>query len=109
MPEADSEKPKTQSARPPVPPVSDWDFRSITQLSQALQARKISASELLAHVIARIEALDERINAIVVHDFDRARDAARVADAALSRGDQRPLLGIPVTLRVCPGTVSRIT
>ena len=53
-------------------PRSELDFASIAQLSDAMQARKISASELLEHTIARIEVLDQRINAIVVHDFDRA-------------------------------------
>jgi amidase len=52
----------------------------------ALQARKISAIELADHVIARIEALDPKLNAVVVRDFDRARDAAKIADAALARG-----------------------
>lgn len=80
-------------------PRSELDFASIAQLSDAMQARKISASELLEHTIARIEVLDQRINAIVVHDFDRARAAAKAADAALARGEQRPLLGIPVTLK----------
>jgi amidase len=80
-------------------PASEWDHASIGTLSDALQSRKISASELLEHTIARIEALDPRINAIVVHDFDRARDAAKAADAALARGEQRPMLGIPVTLK----------
>lgn len=78
---------------------ADLDYGSIGTLLSALHARKISASELLAHTIARIEALDGPINAIIVRDFDRAREAARAADAALSRGERRPLLGIPVTLK----------
>jgi amidase len=54
---------------------------------------------LLTHVIARVEALDQRINAVVVRDFARASDAAKAADAALGRGERQPLLGIPVTLK----------
>jgi amidase len=80
-------------------PASEWGYASIGKLSDALWSRKISASELLEHTIARIEALDQRLNAIVVRDFDRAKDAAKAADAALARGEQRPLLGIPVTLK----------
>lgn len=78
---------------------SQLDFASIAQLSKAIQTRRISAVELLEHTIARIEALDSAINAVVVRDFDRARTAAKAADAALARGEQRPLLGIPVTLK----------
>ena len=80
-------------------PCLDLDFGSITQLLQAMQARQISASELLEHTLARIESLDCAINAVVVHDFERARIAARAADAALARGEQRALLGIPITLK----------
>src|SRR5262245_58770904 len=89
--------PTAQGARATA--AGGWDFCSIGQLLDALQSRKISASELLEHTIARIEALDQRINAIVVRDFERARAAAKLADAALARGERRPLLGIPVTLK----------
>src|SRR5262249_48938376 len=68
-------------------------------LSDALRSRKLSALELLEHTIARVDAVDGRLNSIVVRDFDRARDAARTADTALARGDRRPLLGIPTTLK----------
>jgi amidase len=80
-------------------PASEWDCSSIGEISAALHSRNVSASELLDHTIARIEALDQRLNSIVVRTFDLARDAARAADAALARGDKRPLLGIPVTLK----------
>jgi amidase len=92
-------KRQTPSAQPTALPASDWDFASIAKLAKALRSKGISASELLDRTIARIEALDQRINAVVVRDFERAKDAAKVADAALARGEQRPLLGIPVTLK----------
>jgi amidase len=78
---------------------SELDFGSITELSNAMRARRISASELLEHTIARIETLDRRFNAVVVRDFDRAFEAAKAADAAFARGERRPLLGIPMTLK----------
>ena len=77
----------------------NWDYRTTKQLIEALQARKISALELAERVIARIDALDPRLNAVVVRDFDRARDAAKGADAALARGERRPLLGIPMLVK----------
>ena len=52
---------------------ADLDYGSISALLSALHARKVSASELLEQTIARIEALDGQINAVVVRDFDRAR------------------------------------
>ena len=78
---------------------SEWDYRTIKELVEAMQARKISASELVEHTIARIESLDQRLNAVVVRDFDRAREAAKAADSALGRGERRPLLGIPMTFK----------
>ena len=77
---------------------ADWDYRTTKDLVDALQGRKISAVELTDRVIARIEALDSRLNAVVVHDFDRARDAAKAADMALARGERQPLLGIPMVV-----------
>jgi amidase len=74
-------------------------YRSAGELTTALADRKISARELLDAVISRIEAIDPKINAVVVHDFDRARAAADAADAALARGERRPLLGLPMTVK----------
>ncbi len=64
-----------------------------------LAAREITALALCDRTIARIEALDGPINAVVVRDFDRAREQARAADAALARGERRPLLGLPMTVK----------
>ncbi len=78
---------------------SKWEYRTTKELVEALQARKISAIELAEDVIARIDALDPRLNAVVVRDFERARSAAKAADAALARGARQPLLGIPITIK----------
>lgn len=74
-------------------------YADATQLVADLKRRKISARELLELTIARIEALDPQINAVVVRDFERARREARDADEALDRGDGRPLLGLPMTVK----------
>jgi amidase len=74
-------------------------YRSASDLVQALVARRVSARELVDAAVARIEALDPKINAVVVRDFDRARTAADAADAALTRGERRPLLGLPMTVK----------
>jgi amidase len=74
-------------------------YRTAGELTKALADRKISARELLDSSISRIEALDPKINAVVGRDFDRARSAAVAADAALARGEHRPLLGLPMTVK----------
>jgi amidase len=80
-------------------PADDLAYRSATELVATLARREISATELLARSIARIEALDGRINAVVVRDFVRARAQAEAADAALARGERAPLLGLPITVK----------
>jgi amidase len=74
-------------------------YRTAGTLVADLAARRVSSVELLDQTIARIEALDKSINAVVVRDFDRARLAAIAADQALARGERRPLLGLPMTVK----------
>ena len=78
-------------------------YQTAREMSAALAAGKVSASELVDQAIARIESLDAKLNAVVVRDFDRARAAARAADAALAQssesGEMRPLLGVPMTVK----------
>ena len=78
---------------------SQWSFKTATELSAALTAKKVSAVELAQDAIDRIERHDGKINAVCVRDFARGLDAARAADAALGRGETRPLLGIPMTVK----------
>jgi amidase len=74
-------------------------FETAGELRRMLAAREISARELCEGAIARIEALDPKINAVVVRDFERAQAAAAEADATLARGEGRPLLGMPMTVK----------
>ena len=59
----------------------------------------IGALELTEAAIDRVETRDGSVNAVVIRDFERARNAARAADAALARGDRLPLLGVPMTVK----------
>ncbi|MBM3562975.1 MAG: amidase [Alphaproteobacteria bacterium] len=88
-----------QTISAPEIATSEWDYRSASDLVAALRRRRISALELADRAIARIEALDSLINAVPVRDFERARTAARAADAALARGETGALLGVPVTVK----------
>ena len=80
-------------------PAARWAYRSAGELAKSLQKREVSALELADQFIDRIEGLDGDLNAVPVRDFARAREAARQADAALARGERRPLLGVPVTIK----------
>lgn len=74
-------------------------YATTRELVAALQSGKTSAAALLADSIERIKQFDPALNAVAVRDFERARVAALAADAALARGDRRPLLGVPVTVK----------
>jgi len=74
-------------------------YRSGHTMGAQLGRGEVSAVELVDQAIARIEKLDGSINAVVVRDFDRARDTAREADRRRARGDRAPLLGVPMTVK----------
>jgi amidase len=78
---------------------SEWSFRTAVECSAALKAKQVSAVELAQDAIGRIERHDGKINAVSVRDFARGLDAARAADAALARGETKPLLGLPITVK----------
>ena len=75
-------------------------FRPAHELARGLASGELSSLELTDHFIARIEAHDGPINAVVVCDFERARARARQADEARSRGELwGPLHGLPMTVK----------
>jgi amidase len=71
-------------------------FATATELLADLRAGRIGSRELTELYIRRIERYDDRLNAVVVRDFERAREAARAADEVGARG---ALLGLPITLK----------
>jgi amidase len=77
------------------------DYQSAKELSALLRAKRVTAVELTDRAIARIEAYDGKLNAVVVRDFEGARAAAIEADKALARGEGGPLLGLPMTIKEC--------
>src|SRR5687768_16495407 len=75
-------------------------FASATDLAQRIQRKQISSFELTRYYIERIERFDELLNAVVVRDFERALEAAKLADESLARGDRVGALhGIPMTIK----------
>ena len=74
-------------------------FSTATEMLAALRAREVSSAELVEMHLARIDAHDGKLNAIPVRTPDRAREAAKRADAALARGERGALLGLPMTLK----------
>lgn len=79
---------------------TELHFASALELAAKIKAKEVSSSELTEMFIRRIEAQDGEINAVIVRLFDRAREDAAAADAALARGeDMGPLHGVPMTIK----------
>ncbi|MBT9385317.1 amidase [Pseudooceanicola sp. CBS1P-1] len=63
---------------------------------QLIARKALSAKELAEACIARTEAVDHAVNALVARDFDGLLAGAEAADAAQARGEvQGPLHGLP--------------
>jgi amidase len=72
---------------------------SAAQLTAGLKKKAFSATEICEASIDRIEALDPKINAVIIRDFERARAEARMADEAIAKGQMKALTGIPMTVK----------
>jgi Asp-tRNA(Asn)/Glu-tRNA(Gln) amidotransferase A subunit family amidase len=88
-------------------PIHTWyarvmDFRRtpLTELVGDVRAGKLGARDLVAHTLARIDVLNEVVNAFVAVDGDRAMEAAKAVDEAVAAGrDPGPLAGIPLAVK----------
>ncbi|WP_103720427.1 amidase [Bosea psychrotolerans] len=73
---------------------------SAVEARALIGTKKLSASELLESCIARIDAVDPAVNAMVARDDERARKAAKLADEATMRGDRLGALhGLPLGVK----------
>ena len=88
-----NERPMTQR------PATDLEPATARNTVAAIACRRLSALEACNAAIARIERLDGAINAVVVRDFDRAREQAVTRDRQLAQGHRLPLLGLPMTVK----------
>jgi Asp-tRNA(Asn)/Glu-tRNA(Gln) amidotransferase A subunit family amidase len=69
------------------------------ELVAALASREVSSREVVTRYLERIERVNPALNAAVHVDAERALTDADAADGALARGDRRPLLGLPVSIK----------
>jgi aspartyl-tRNA(Asn)/glutamyl-tRNA(Gln) amidotransferase subunit A len=69
---------------------------TLTELSGALAARKVSAAELTRAFLDRVRKLNGALNAFISVDEDYSLERARLADAARARGEAGALTGIPL-------------
>ena len=77
--------------------MTDLCMQDAIALAGWLRSRDVSARDVVSAHIARIEAFDPAINAVVTRTFETAMTRAAAADEAAVRGDALGLLhGLPV-------------
>ena len=62
-------------------------YKSADQLAKLIKDKEISSVELLDYYISRVEKYNSDINAIIVKDYENAKQAAKKADDELSKGN----------------------
>ena len=74
--------------------------KSAVELRALIRSKELSPVELMDACIARIEALNPHINAVTATDFERARAAAKQAEAQVMQQADLPLLhGLPMGVK----------
>src|SRR5438270_7095832 len=80
--------------------MSELNFLSATAMAEQVRTQKVSPVDLVEAHLAYIQKLNPVLNAFVELDSDRAREQARLAEAAVARGEMKgPLHGVPVSIK----------
>ena len=78
----------------------DLLFSSATSIARSIQAKEVSAVEIVEAHLRRIDEVNSKLNAVVMLAGDRAMAEAREADAALARGESKGAFhGVPITIK----------
>ena len=79
-------------------PISDYPLHDALSLAALVRKKEVTPLELVEASIARVEALNPKINSVVVKLFERARDKAG-ALAAPDPSRPQPLRGVPFLIK----------
>jgi len=69
---------------------------SFSELKKALDERSLSSIEITSAFLDRIDALNPTLNAFITITHDEAMQAAKDADALISKGSGTPYTGLPI-------------
>ena len=87
----------------------DLCFTSATEIVAEVMARRMSPVEVMTALARRADSVNPVINALVTIDFDRAIDEARAIERDPESGDDKPLLGVPVSIKDLTETAGMTT
>jgi amidase len=81
--------------------MSDLWRLSAAELAALVKSKKVSAHEAATANLARLDAVNPKINAVIDHRPEEVLKQAAEVDARIARGeDVGPLAGVPVTVKV---------
>jgi amidase len=81
-----------------VDPV-DLAFAGVARQAELIRSGEVSSRELVELYLERIERIGPKINAFTDVFAESALSEADVADARRGRGEQAPLLGVPIAIK----------
>lgn len=80
--------------------IDEVAYMGVSELASRIRSRQLSPVEVMDAVIARIETRNPSLNAFVYTAFDEARQSARQAEEAVSKGgDLGALHGVPTAMK----------
>jgi len=74
---------------------ADLMLKPVHELAALVRGGELAAREVVSAALRRIDELDDRINAFIEVDADRALEAAD----AIEPGDARPFAGVPIAIK----------
>src|SRR5215218_2603358 len=77
----------------------DVAFAGAARIAEMVRAKEVSPTELVELYLDRIAALQPKLNAYRVVLAEGARADAKRAEERLAKGDDAPLLGVPVAIK----------
>jgi Asp-tRNA(Asn)/Glu-tRNA(Gln) amidotransferase A subunit family amidase len=71
----------------------------VAALLESYRRRELSPIDVAREALGRIEEHDDELHAFLTVTADLALEQARAAEAAYARGEESPLLGVPVSIK----------
>jgi len=79
--------------------MSEIFWMSATELLSTYKRKKLSPVEVVKALLARIDEVNPKLNALVTRTDETALSAAKKSEVAYQKGEPRPLEGVPITIK----------
>jgi Asp-tRNA(Asn)/Glu-tRNA(Gln) amidotransferase A subunit family amidase len=80
--------------------MNELNFQPAAKLAELIRSKEVSPVEVVEAHIRRIEEVNPKLNAFVATTFDSAREAARLSEQRVARGEAVGLMeGVPVSIK----------